>query len=750
MGRGRKNKHRNKGKCQKGLETMIMGIDHGYYAIKTRHFSFPAGVTAYTHEPYTLKNTLQIGGKYYVCGTGRQPILRDKTVNDNYYILTLAEDEPVFVANAQLEELDYRELYRAYSPKGRKSAAEPRIMFKLLVYGYMCGIYSMRKLEQACRKNLDFIWLLQGERVPDHTSFARFRSGKARQAVEDLFYQFVKRLAAEQEIEYEEVFIDGTKIESMANRYTFVWRKSVDKQLAKVKAKAKELFYGYGGEGNLTTGKLRSLARSLIPEGGEMVHGTGRRKPFWQRQYEEIGQLLERWKKYETQLFEMGCRRNSLSKTDKDATFMRMKEDHMGNGQLKPAYNVQLAVNSEYITGVAAFPNCTDSGTLMPFLNHIQRMQGRSYWDIVADAGYESVGNYLYLQAHGQNGYITGAYKLQQTGVDESGRQIWEASRIRDENGNEISAAESGTQSFTIRPNAHSEDGDASQAASQFMNSSVYEDTAKASNAAIEHNAAVARDYEDATKAFNSMTDDDRIASMRQDTSSENEPEHINYSSEGYREAMASYMKSHGLETDIFDRGGQIESQELTADGTVSGVKPTNYEIRKIRKYKQQIWRMENMQYLQQEDCFVCAAHRKLRLHRTCSKKEGGIVTTCSYYRCEGCGGCPLREQCTKSRDPNFCKEIKVCEEFAQCRAQAHRQLATDRGALLRMNRSIQVEGAFGVLKSNRQLKRFLTRGRTNISLELFLLCLAYNLEKYWAKLQHDRLKTHLFPLKKE
>ena len=69
---------------------MIMGIDHGYYAIKTRHFSFPAGVTAYTHEPYTLKNTLQIDGKYYVCGTGRQPILRDKTVNDNYYILTLA------------------------------------------------------------------------------------------------------------------------------------------------------------------------------------------------------------------------------------------------------------------------------------------------------------------------------------------------------------------------------------------------------------------------------------------------------------------------------------------------------------------------------------------------------------------------------------------------------------------------------------------------------------------------------------
>lgn len=69
---------------------MIIGIDHGYYAIKTRHFKFPAGVAVYSHEPYTLKKTLQVNSKYYVCGTGRQPILRDKTINDNYYILTLA------------------------------------------------------------------------------------------------------------------------------------------------------------------------------------------------------------------------------------------------------------------------------------------------------------------------------------------------------------------------------------------------------------------------------------------------------------------------------------------------------------------------------------------------------------------------------------------------------------------------------------------------------------------------------------
>ena len=94
----------------------------------------------------------------------------------------------MYVANAQLEELDYGKLYQAYSPRGRKSAAEPRIMFKLLGYGYMCGIYSTRKLELACRRNIDFIWLLQGQKVPNYSSFAQFRSGKVKEAVEELFY----------------------------------------------------------------------------------------------------------------------------------------------------------------------------------------------------------------------------------------------------------------------------------------------------------------------------------------------------------------------------------------------------------------------------------------------------------------------------------------------------------------------------------------------------------------------------------
>ena len=106
----------------------------------------------------------------------------------------LPENAPVRLVSAQLEELDYRKLYEAYSPIGRKSAADPRVMFKVMVYGYLCQIYSSRKLEEACRYRIDFLWLLEGEPVPDHATFARFRTGRCSDAVEELFYQHVRLL----------------------------------------------------------------------------------------------------------------------------------------------------------------------------------------------------------------------------------------------------------------------------------------------------------------------------------------------------------------------------------------------------------------------------------------------------------------------------------------------------------------------------------------------------------------------------
>ena len=324
--------------------------------------------------------------------------------------IAIPQDDPVRLASAQLEELDYRELYRAYSSTGRKSAAEPRIIFEVLVYGYMCGVYSTRKLEEACRKRVDFMWLLQGEPVPDYSTFARFRTGRTKEAVEDLFYQFVRRLEELGETEHDEVFIDGTKLESRANRYTFVWRKTTEKHLAKVKDTVREEFTRRGVSGNVTLKKFRALVRSekmsCEKAGIQFVHGAGHHKPLEQRAYEKLCTLLEKWEGYEKKLFTMGNNRNSYSKTDPDATFMHMKEDHMRNGQLKPGYNVQIAVNSEYITGAAAFCNRTDSGTLHPFLRRLEQQHQKKYRDIVADAGYESLDNYLYLEQNGQMSFI--------------------------------------------------------------------------------------------------------------------------------------------------------------------------------------------------------------------------------------------------------------------------------------------------------------------------------------------------------
>ena len=307
----------------------------------------------------------------------------------------IPENAPVRLVSAVLEELDYERLYRAYSPRGRKSAADPQVLFEVMVYGYLCGIYSSRKLEEACRYRVDFMWLLGDEKAPDHSTLARFRTGRCREALEGLFYQLVKRLEAMGETDHRTVFVDGTKLESRAGRYTFVWRKSVEKHLAKVKEQVRKAT-GLTSPAALQS-HLESLAKEIC-----FVHGKGKRKSLKQKDWERLSGLLERWEGYETQLSTMGEGRNSYAKTDEDATFMRMKEDHMRNGQLKPGYNVQIAVNSEYITGIEAFSDRNDVRTLRPFLRRLEKFQQARYEEVVADAGYESLDNYLYLDSTGQ------------------------------------------------------------------------------------------------------------------------------------------------------------------------------------------------------------------------------------------------------------------------------------------------------------------------------------------------------------
>ena len=308
--------------------------------------------------------------------------------------MMIPEDAPVRLLNAQLEELEYGKLYEAYSSKGenrrRIHGCCSRYWYTAICAGSTPAASWRRPVGTALTS--DGGWRIKKRRI--HSTLARFRTGRCRGVVEALFYQFVHKLEGMGETDHKAVFIDGTKLESCAGRYTFVWRKTVEKQLAQVKEKLRSMTGLSDSEA--VRRKLEKEAETI-----QFVEGKGKRKSQAQRDWEAQKGLLERWERYEEMRATLGEGRNSYSKTDPDATFMRMKEDHMRNGQLKPGYNVQIAVNSEYITGVEAFSDRTDVRTLRPMLEKLTRWHQARYEEVVADAGYESLENYLYLERMG-------------------------------------------------------------------------------------------------------------------------------------------------------------------------------------------------------------------------------------------------------------------------------------------------------------------------------------------------------------
>lgn len=272
--------------------------------------------------------------------------------------------------------------------------------------------------------------------------------------------------------------------------------------------------------------------------------------------------------------------RNSYSKTDVDATFMHMKDDHMRNAQLKPGYNVQIGVDSGYMVGADIFSERNDVWTLVPFLKTMEEQMGFVYPSVTADSGYESEEGYRYLEEKGQAAYI----------------------------------------------------------------------------------------------------------------------------------------------------------------------KPQTYEKWKKRSFKQDISRRENMSYDEGLDRYICHAGKQLAKQYTRKQKSrNGYESEVTVYECESCCGCPYKEKCTKARGN---KRLYVSKEFIRKRQASYENIQSEQGILYRMNRSIQVEGAFGVLKNDYGFQRFLLRGKTRVKLEILLLGFGYNINKLHAKIQNGRTGSHFFEVK--
>lgn len=330
--------------------------------------------------------------------------------------LSIPDDDPVRLINAFVEEMNLSDLYATYE-RIRKGQASPRHMMKIMIYAAMNKIYSSRDIETACKRDINFMYLLDGMPAPDHSTIARFVSMHLSRCAKQIMAQVGTILLELGEISGKNIFIDGTKIESVANKYTFVWKKAVSKNMTKLTekicvfcAECEEL-YGikavYNDRVSLHTLKRlkKKLHKLKDDEGIKFVHGIGKRKTPLQRSIETLEEYIEKLKEYNHKLYICGTR-NSYSKTDTDATFMRMKEDAMLNGQLKPAYNLQHGVDSEYVTWLDVFPAPTDTITLIPFLKDMETHLPFKYKNIVADAGYESEENYIFIESNEQTAYI--------------------------------------------------------------------------------------------------------------------------------------------------------------------------------------------------------------------------------------------------------------------------------------------------------------------------------------------------------
>lgn len=311
----------------------------------------------------------------------------------------IPSDDPVRLLSAFVEEMDLSDLYQTYQ-RIRKNRATPRQLLKIVIYAGMNGIFSSREIQTACKRDINFLYLLEVKKAPDHATIARFLSLHLCECSKETLAQLTSLLYKIGEISGKSIFIHGTKIESCANQYTFVWKKAVTKHQEKLFQKIAEFAKGcetqYGihlvYQKRISLHTLKRLRKKLYKIKKEedivFVHGSGKRKTPLQKSIEELEGYIKRLKTYTKQLHVCG-KRSSYSKTDEDATFMRMKEDAMCNGQLKPAYNVQHGVDSEYIVWLDLSAHPIDTMTLIPFLKEMESCLPFKYQDIVADAGYE-------------------------------------------------------------------------------------------------------------------------------------------------------------------------------------------------------------------------------------------------------------------------------------------------------------------------------------------------------------------------
>ena len=456
----------------------------------------------------------------------------------------------------------------------------PVNMLKTVLFGFMTSGYcSLRELEDNCKVNIRFMYLMDHQ-TPSYRTFGYFINEILQDKIENIFNDINHAIFNDEHVDLQHLYIDGSKFEANANKYTWVWKKATEKfrykLYEKITAEIEEINAEIAWSGvQITTNPeyvpdyLNEIVEQLVLlwelDTSTFVYGSGKRKSKEQRHYEHLTTFCQKLQEYIQKIEICGPNRNSYSKTDNSATFMRIKTDYMGNDQLLPAYNVQIGVADEYIAVVDVNHYRSDMDCFVPLMEHFKQTYGFYPKYPVADAGYGSYNNYIFCEQNGIEKYMKFPMFKKET-----------------------------------------------------KNQKYHEDPFRAVNFRIDEQG-VMRCPND--KAFHFL----------------------------YRKNV---------------RGNQYGRKE-------------------------------------------------------------------ELYECEDCSGCPYAEKCKKT-DKN--RTVRINQELTSMHQEVIENLESIHGALLRMNRSIQAEGTFGIMKNDRWYKRIVRRGIHSVKLEVLLVAIGHNLYKYQKK----------------
>lgn len=473
--------------------------------------------------------------------------------------------------------------YKTGRPKSSRLKLLKIILFSFMEEGYV----SLRKIEKLCKTDIRYMWILDDMKAPSFVTIGNFIRDDLTNSIENIFVAINKVIIEKENIDLEHTYIDGSKFEANANKYSWVWKKSCITNRDKVFKKVTEIIEKINTEDlvilNTKFEKREEYAIEYLEDiiqkyknlfeidESKFVHGKGARKTKYQKNYEVLVEYKERLKKYSKHIEICGEKRGSYSKTDQSATFMRIKRDYMGNDQLLPAYNVQVAVCDEYIATIDVKQYASDMDCFVPLMEKFKEQYGKYPKYPIADAGYGSYNNYLYCEQHGME---------------------------------------------------------------KFMKFTMFE----------------------------------------------KETKNEKYKNNPYRAVNFSQ-----------DENGNI----------------------------------------------ICPKGRKFKFKKEQHIKGNNYGRTEEIYECENCDNCELKKDCCPKAKYN--RTIKLNRELTSIHEEVLRNLCSIHGALLCMNRSIQAEGTFGIIKCDKSYKRLRRKGLKNVTLEFTLVACGYNLYKYHNKI--NRIK---------